>query len=86
LQAFSDTTFIVFITVAQLCRTLERAQAYALPGHEAVERDSVLRELHRLLGLDRERRHRPVLRLVNAGALRPKWSCNKWLLAMRGIF
>jgi hypothetical protein len=27
-----------------------------------------------------------LLRLVNAGRCAPKWSCNKWLLAMRGIF
>jgi hypothetical protein len=51
------------LSIAQLARTLERAQAFALPGHEAVERDSVLRELRRLLELE-PRERRPQLFLV----------------------
>jgi hypothetical protein len=34
---------------AEFMRALERAWSHALPGHEAVERDAVLRELWRLL-------------------------------------
>jgi hypothetical protein len=35
--------------VDTVMRELERAWSHALPGHEAAERDSVLRELQRLL-------------------------------------
>jgi hypothetical protein len=34
-------------------RALEDAWSHALPGHEAAERDHVLRELHRLLNRER---------------------------------
>jgi hypothetical protein len=29
---------------------------------------------------------RPVVASLQPRALRPKWSCNKWLLTLRGIF
>jgi hypothetical protein len=35
--------------IDELMRELERAWAHALPGHEAAERDAVLRELWREL-------------------------------------
>jgi hypothetical protein len=35
--------------IDEFMRALERAQAHAYPGREAVERDSVLRELWQLL-------------------------------------
>ena len=46
--------------VATLMRALENAQTYAYPGRESVERDSVLRELHRLLDRIRPRERLPV--------------------------
>jgi hypothetical protein len=37
------------MTIDAVMHALERAQAHALPGHQVVERDHVLRELWRLL-------------------------------------
>src|SRR5262245_5516780 len=42
-------------TLTIVASLMERAQAAALPGHEAVERDSILRALHRLLQRERDR-------------------------------
>jgi hypothetical protein len=47
-------------------RALEAAWSHALPGHESVERDSVLRELHRLLDRIRPPERQP-LRLIGGG-------------------
>jgi hypothetical protein len=52
------------MSIAEIAAALERAWAAALPGREAVERDSVLRELWRLL--QPHDRQRPPLRLVTA--------------------
>jgi hypothetical protein len=53
--------------IDEFMRALERAQAYAHPGREAAECNSILRELHRRL-LDRDDcirpRERMPLRLV----------------------
>ena len=52
--------------MSQVAATMERAQAAALAGHEAVERDNVLRELwHLLAGEPREPRPPQRLRLVH---------------------
>jgi hypothetical protein len=53
--------------VTTIMRALERAQAYAYPGREAVERDHVLRELQRLL--NRIASERQPLRLVRSQLL-----------------
>jgi hypothetical protein len=39
----------VLLSNTRIALELERARDAALPGRETVERDSVLRELHRLL-------------------------------------
>ena len=61
---------LIRMDVAKIMLELERAWSHALPGREAVERDSVLRELHRRLGQDQDlyniqgSERRPLLRLV----------------------
>jgi hypothetical protein len=42
-------TISIAMDVVTIMRALERAQAYAYPGREAAERDSVLRQLWREL-------------------------------------
>jgi hypothetical protein len=45
--------------IVELMHALERAWGHALPGHEAAERDAVLRELQRRLLETHERAPRP---------------------------
>jgi hypothetical protein len=40
---------VIAMDIAELANVLERAWRHALPGHQAVERDAVLRELWRKL-------------------------------------
>ena len=51
--------------IVELMHALEGAWSHALPGHEAAERDAMLRELQRLLEQCETRRREPIrLRLV----------------------
>jgi hypothetical protein len=50
--------------VTMVMRALEAAWSHALPGHETVERDAVLRELWRLLQQQPTARAPAHLRLV----------------------
>jgi hypothetical protein len=49
LMLFLNAIFLISMKTDEVMHALERAQAYAYPGHEAVERDHVLRELWRAL-------------------------------------
>jgi len=57
------------VNVITVMIELERAWARALPGHEAVERDTVLRELWRLLQQQPSAREPMRLRVVRSAAV-----------------
>jgi len=49
LDSLARRPHLTGMKIDELMRELERAWAHALPGHEAAERDAVLRELWREL-------------------------------------